>query len=168
MEQTAFKNKFVLVKLLKQRNKEDYTIVKVRPGVVIVAVTEKNNILLVKQYREALKQETLELPAGLREKSDETIIQTAKRELLEETSYSAKEWVFLGKLSAIPNIIATRVAVVLALDAAKKKQQKLEENEKLACDEYSLKEIDELIRNGNLSDATSIAAIYKSRTYLKI
>jgi len=168
MEQTAFKNKFVLVKLLKRRNKPDYTIVKVRPGVVIVAVTEKNNFLLVKQYREALKQETLELPAGLRDKSDETIIQTAKRELLEETGYTSKEWIFLGKMSAAPNILSTRVAIVLALDAITQPQQKLEEKIELKHHAYSLKEIDEMIKKGELADSASIAGIYKARTYLKI
>lgn len=59
------------------------------PVVVIFAVTDKNELILEKQYRPPLNAYVLELPAGLREQQDKSYHQAAQRELLEETGYHA-------------------------------------------------------------------------------
>ncbi len=162
----CYQDKFVIVKKKKRKNKEDLSIVKLIQGVVIAPVTNANKIILIKQYREALGQEILELPAGLRDKTGETILQTAKRELLEETGYTAKTWIPLGKFSIAPNIIATQPFIFLAIGAQHKPQLKLEEEFKHA--EYAFEEIEELVRRKQLTDAVSIAAIYATKSYLKL
>ena len=63
--------------------------------VSILAISKKNKIILVKQFRPALKKNTIELPGGLRDKKEKHSI-TAKRELYEETGYSAGKLTFLG------------------------------------------------------------------------
>jgi len=63
--------------------------------VSILAISKKNKIILVKQFRPALKKYTIELPGGLRDKKEKHSI-TAKRELYEETGYKAKKLTFLG------------------------------------------------------------------------
>lgn len=66
--------------------------------VCIVAVTEKNELLLVRQFRHAVGEITLELPAGHVEQ-DETPEQSARKELLEETGHIAENFELLAKLS---------------------------------------------------------------------
>ncbi|HET6407922.1 MAG TPA: NUDIX hydrolase [Chthoniobacteraceae bacterium] len=64
-------------------------------GVVIVAVTPEGDLLLTEQFRIPLGQNTIELPAGLSGDDDyagEHYLETAKRELLEETGYEAAHW----------------------------------------------------------------------------
>ena len=64
-------------------------------GVVIVAVTPEGNLLLTEQYRVPMGKNTIELPAGLSGDDDyagEAYLETAKRELREETGYEAADW----------------------------------------------------------------------------
>ena len=68
-------------------------------GVIIVAVTRENRLLLVEQYRAAIESKTIEMPAGLvgdlAESAGEHAVEAARRELLEETGYEAKCFEFL-------------------------------------------------------------------------
>jgi len=62
--------------------------------VAIVPVTDDNNVLLIRQFRPPVNGYVVEFPAGLNDKG-ETLEAAARRELIEETGYSAKEMVFL-------------------------------------------------------------------------
>lgn len=68
-------------------------------GVIIVAVTPEDNLLLVEQYRAAIESKTIEMPAGLvgdiAGSADEHAVEAARRELLEETGYEAARIEFL-------------------------------------------------------------------------
>ncbi len=64
-------------------------------GVLVLALTESKEIILVKQFRPALGQHTLELPAGAVE-PNETSVEAAARELYEETGYVCKSLMQLG------------------------------------------------------------------------
>ena len=66
------------------------------PGAVgIVALDEREQVLLIRQYRQPVGGYLLELPAGLRDKRGEEPWVTAQRELAEETGYRAREWAVL-------------------------------------------------------------------------
>ncbi|MGB9714927.1 MAG: NUDIX hydrolase [Thermodesulfovibrionales bacterium] len=64
--------------------------------VVIVPVTDEKKVLLTRQFRPPVNRYVIEFPAGLNEKG-ETLEEVARRELLEETGYSAKEIVYIGE-----------------------------------------------------------------------
>jgi 8-oxo-dGTP pyrophosphatase MutT (NUDIX family) len=72
-----------------------YGVVEKGPGVAVIAVNEEREILLVKQYRYTLNEEFYELPAGAIHKG-ETALESAKRELYEETGLKARRWQKLG------------------------------------------------------------------------
>jgi ADP-ribose pyrophosphatase YjhB (NUDIX family) len=76
--------------------------------VCIVAVTEKGELLLVRQFRHAVAETTLELPAGHVEKG-ETPEQAARKELLEETGHAAKTFELLASLSPSPARFTNRM-----------------------------------------------------------
>src|SRR3974390_3773452 len=76
--------------------------------VAIIGVTEKGEILLVRQFRHAVNRMTLELPAGHVE-TGETPEQAARKELLEETGYEAESFQLLARLSPSPARLTNRM-----------------------------------------------------------
>ncbi len=66
-------------------------IVERRPAVVVVATDSAGNAVLVRQFREAVQKELVELPAGVIDGEEEPL-ETAKRELQEETGYRGGAW----------------------------------------------------------------------------
>jgi ADP-ribose pyrophosphatase len=87
------------------------------PGAVaIVALDERDQVLLIHQYRHPVGWLLWELPAGLRDQPDEPAHVTAERELLEETGYRAGDWRVLADYFSSPGITSERVRVFLARD----------------------------------------------------
>jgi ADP-ribose pyrophosphatase len=78
----------------KLREWESFERVNCEGIVVIVPVTEDNNVLLIRQFRPPINGYVVEFPAGLNDKG-ETLEAAARRELIEETGYAANEMVFL-------------------------------------------------------------------------
>ena len=78
-----------------------------RPAVGIVAITDEGKAVLVEQFRPPVAQAVVELPAGLAGdlpgREDETLVEAAQRELLEETGYSATGWRTLGSYAVDGN-----------------------------------------------------------------
>lgn len=128
-------------------------------GGVCIALKHNGKYFLVKQYRYAQEKEMLELPAGKIEKGekpDEAIL----RESIEETGYSAKNIVKLGYVVPTCGYSSERIYLYYG-EADEYKGQDLDIDERLNAFEYSLKEIKEMINNGTVDDAKTIALIYK-------
>ncbi|MDS1269319.1 NUDIX hydrolase [Lipingzhangella sp. LS1_29] len=87
------------------------------PGsVAIVALDAGSRVLLVRQYRHAVSQQLWEIPAGLRDSDGEAPLDTARRELLEETGYRAGRWHTLVDCLPSPGFSDERVRIYLARD----------------------------------------------------
>jgi ADP-ribose pyrophosphatase len=85
------------------------------PGAVgVVALDTEGRVLMIRQYRHPVGRMLWELPAGLRDVAGEPLLQTARRELLEETGYRAREWHVLADYFSSPGIITERLRVFLA------------------------------------------------------
>ncbi|OGI21101.1 MAG: hypothetical protein A2287_08820 [Candidatus Melainabacteria bacterium RIFOXYA12_FULL_32_12] len=84
-------------------------------GVVIVPVTENNDIILVKQWRYPIGQELIELPAGKLTRGEDPFL-AAKRELQEETGYSAESWESLGFIYTAPGFCDEKLYLYKAYD----------------------------------------------------
>lgn len=126
-------------------------------GVVIAAKKDEDTILLVKQYRYPLKETVLELPAGKLE-IGENPDAACKRELEEETGYRAKIWKSLGYINTTPGICTEKLYLYLAEDLEFVGEHP-DEGEIIKCCEYKLKDVLEMIRNGQINDAKTICAI---------
>jgi 8-oxo-dGDP phosphatase len=85
------------------------------PGAVaIVALDEHDRVLLIRQYRHPAAATLWEIPAGLRDVDGEPLIETARRELLEEAGCRAAEWRVLADFLSSPGISTERLRVFLA------------------------------------------------------
>ncbi len=87
------------------------------PGAVaVVAIDEADRVLLIRQYRHPAGALLWELPAGLRDVAGEPLVETARRELLEETGCTAKDWRVLTDFLSSPGISTERLRIFLARD----------------------------------------------------
>jgi ADP-ribose pyrophosphatase len=96
-------------------------------GVIVLALTEKKEIILVKQFRPALNQCTLELPCGSIDGS-ETPLEAAKRELYEETGYTCADLSVLGPGRIVTNRNNSREFAFLGTGAAREAEFTLKED----------------------------------------
>jgi len=87
----------------------------VHPGAVaILALDKEDNVILVRQYRAAVEGSILEIPAGTCDIDGESTRETAERELLEETGFSATSFELLGTFLNSPGYSSQRTAIFLA------------------------------------------------------
>jgi 8-oxo-dGDP phosphatase len=85
------------------------------PGAVAVAALDGDDrVLMIRQYRHAAGGLLWEIPAGLRDVAGEPLVQTAQRELLEETGRRAADWQVLADVVAAPGASSERVRIFLA------------------------------------------------------
>jgi ADP-ribose pyrophosphatase len=133
----------------------------------IIALTKNREVVLVKQYRHGAGQVMLEIPAGVMDEEDKSPLQTAKRELLEETGYTSSKMIEVGKTYPNPATHNNLTYSFLALDVEKVGQQHLDETEEI---DVSLMPFDEFIasaKSGGLPQALHIAALFFALAYLE-
>lgn len=89
----------------------------VHPGAVaVVALDDRDRVLLIRQYRHPARRLLWELPAGLRDVEGESLVEGAARELAEEAGYRAATWHTLTDLLTSPGMTNERIRVFLARD----------------------------------------------------
>ena len=132
----------------------------------VVPVDDDGNIILVSQYRNAIKKQTVEIPAGGINKGEEPI-ECAARELEEETGYSVKS---IEPLTSIYTAIAycNEIIYVYFARVGEKKEQQLDDDEFVEVKKYSMEELEKMILDGTIQDTKTISSIlaYKLK-YLK-
>jgi len=98
------------------RRSRDYFALDLRDFCEVVAVTPSRELLLAREYKHGARRIMTTLPAGFIE-FGESPEEAARRELLEETGYSAPAFRLLGSFQLVPDLAAARGHVFLALDA---------------------------------------------------
>jgi len=83
-------------------------------AVAILALDERDRVLMIRQYRHPVARQLWEIPAGLRDVAGEALVDTARRELLEETGHAASQWHVLVDSYASPGITSERIRIFLA------------------------------------------------------
>ena len=129
------------------------------PGAVaIVPLLDNNKLIVVKQYRAAARKQLLEIPAGTLERG-EAPLSCAKRELIEETGYSAKRFRKLFSCYLAPGYSTEKIHFFLAKQLVPTKA-KPAEDEVIAIHFMDLHEGLEAIEHGKIQDAKTISALY--------
>ncbi len=133
------------------------------PGAtVIIAINDENKIAILRQLRPSLNEWLYELPAGTKE-VNETPLECAQRELEEETGYSAGEFTPLGELIPAAGFCDEVQYLFLAKNIQKTQRLQCDDDEFIEVHFMSLDEIDQLIRNGDMKDSKTMAALNKAR-----
>ena len=130
-------------------------------AVVFIPQCQDGSLLLVRQYRAALSCTILEFPAGTLEQGEDPL-ECAKRESAEEVGHSAAEWLGLGAIYPSPGICSEVQHCYLARELATC-QLEGDEDELIQVEKFSVKEVEDLILNGGLVDAKSLAIFTLAR-----
>lgn len=146
-------------------NTAKWDFIKHKGAAACVAVKDNGNIIMVKQYRNALERDTIEVPAG-GINVGEDMETAAMRELEEETGYRAEKSTFLISIRTTVAFCDERIDIYVAENLSKTEQH-LDEDEYVEILEFSLEELLEMIHNGTIQDAKTISALLAYATYIK-
>ena len=153
--------------ILPDGKEENFDFISHKGAAAIVPVLEDGRIIMVRQYRNCIDSYTLEIPAGGRNGADEPTLDCAYRELEEETGYrTEKENIeFLLSLYTTVAFCNEKIDIYLARKELVKTSQNLDDDEFIDVEIYSVDELTQMIYDGKIVDAKTIAAImtYKSR-----
>lgn len=138
-----------------------YGIVEYSGGVTTVAINQRGEVYLVKEYHYAVDTYGITLPGGGIDKG-ETPLEAAKRELKEEAGVLASEWVHLGSAQPLPMIVNTTEQLFLAMDA----KISSEHEEAFSLLTMPFNEAVTLVMDSKIQHAASCIAILKAEAYL--
>lgn len=141
----------------------DWDFIKHPGAAAVVPVDNDGNIIMVKQYRNALGRYTLELPAGGKD-PNESFETCALRELEEETGHKAGTFEHLTTIFTTVALMDEEIAIYLAKDLIPCEQH-LDEDEFLNVEKHSLDELVSMIYESKIQDSKTICGLltYKSK-----
>lgn len=134
-----------------------WDLVKHKGAAAVVPVTKEGKILLVRQYRNALDTETLEIPAGGIEEG-ETPLECVTREIEEETGYKAGQMKHLMTIITAIGFCDEKIPIYIAYDLIPSTQN-LDEDEFIDVEAFTIEEIKEMIFDGRIIDAKTISGV---------
>jgi len=148
------------VKLASGRTIDDYYVQEFPAWVNVLAITEENNAVLIRQYRHGLGRVSYELPAGVHEEG-ESFLDAAQRELLEETGYGGGRWSLLMALSPNPAIQNNISYSFLAEGVSLSATQQLDATEEITVHLIPLEHLRSIIFSGEMIQALHSAPVLK-------
>ncbi len=139
----------------------DYYVLEYPQWVNTIAITKENKFLFVQQYRHGIEKTCFELCAGVMDKEDSSAMETAQRELMEETGFGGGEWeefIFLApNASAMNNYAHTFIARGVEELVAPSP----EDSEDILVHLLSYNEMKSLLESGKIIQATMAAPLWK-------
>ncbi len=159
-----FKGKIINVRrdnaLMPNGNTSIREVVEHKGGVCVAALTENDEILLVRQFRYPYMEEVLEIPAGKRDSLDEKPLDGAMRELREETGAKAQNVFSLGQVYPTPGY-CNEIIWMYGATGLTFGEQDLDENEFLNVEKIPLETAVEMVLKGEIKDSKTQIAILK-------
>ena len=132
----------------------------------MIPVDENGMVTVVRQFRYGVQDVTLEIPAGKLEKGEDPL-EAAKRELSEETGYTADEIIPLHIDYSSPAILSEIIYIYLARGLHGGTQH-LDADEFLSVERYHLSELVEMVMNGEITEGKTQIAVLKAARILGI
>ncbi len=130
-------------------------------GVGVIAVDDEKNVLMVSQYRKPFEETVLEIPAG-KLNYGEDALECGKRELEEETGYTAENYEYFGVYYPTPGYCLEKIYIYLAT-GLKKTHQHLDEDEFLDVHIMKLDDLFDMVMENKINDAKTAIAVLKAK-----
>lgn len=134
-------------------------------GVCVAALTENDEVLLVRQFRYPYKEILLELPAGKLEKGEDPF-EAVKREQMEETGTKGENYVSLGNLYPSPGYCG-EIIRIWACRVSAKGEMHLDDDEFLEVERIPLQKAVEMVLNNEIHDSKTQVGILKTAALVK-
>ena len=128
-------------------------------GVGIVAYDKDGYVYMVRQYRKPFEEIILEIPAGKLEYGEDHF-ECGKRELSEETGFTAEKYTYLGHYYATPGFCSEKLHLYLA-EGLTAGETHFDSDERLSVEKYKLEDLIKMIDNGEIKDAKTVIALQK-------
>lgn len=138
---------------------QDYYVRDSRGFIIVFAITEDRRVVLVRQYKHGIARELVELPAGAIDPGEEPL-QTAIRELAEETGYVAGSMELVRSFVTDPTNSNSIAHLYIAGNAKQTAEQNLDPTESIAVELVTFDELLGLVRDGTIDSMPHVAAIY--------
>ncbi|MBN1899302.1 MAG: NUDIX hydrolase [Spirochaetes bacterium] len=165
-----YKGKIVTLETKKVRwpdgHVSNYECVYHNMAVAIVPVIEKKKILLVRQLRPVVGRKMWELPAGLVD-GKEKPVDTARREMEEETGLVPRELFTLGEFYTSPGFTDEKVVLFLATEFDKG-EQNFDPGEDIEINYFAIQDTVKKIRKNQIKDSKTIIGLFWALDHLKI
>lgn len=139
----------------------DFYILEYPDWVNVIAITKENEFIFISQYRHGIQQICYELPAGVCEKTDISPLETAQRELLEETGYGNGIWQQFTVVSANTSTHTNLCYCFLATDVELISLKNLEETEDLEVLKLGLDDVKQLLLNDSIKQSLHTTPLWK-------
>ncbi len=166
---SIYKNNWMEVKedkvIRPDKKNSTFGIVKLKSGVTVLPIDERENVFLVKQYRYVMKKNTLEAVSGGIEKKEKPI-DAAKRELKEEAGIEAGKWISLGKINPLTSVVNSQNHLFLATNL-KLSNSNQDKTENIELVKITLNKAVDLVINNKISSSVTTTLILKSLTILR-
>lgn len=130
----------------------------------VIPITSDGNVVFVHQFRHGIETVTMEIPGGLVDPG-EAPAETARRELMEETGYSAEEIIPIGIVTPNPAFLDNRCYSYLATNVHRVQEPEMDGAEDIEVSEVPLIEVPQLIKARTITHSLVIAAFYHLERY---
>lgn len=138
---------------------DPYFVVELPTSACAMAITEDNQVILVRQYRYPVNEVMLELPGGFIDEGEQPHHAVA-RELLEETGYSFERFQYLGLTSANPGVLNNFTYLYLATGGTKTAEQSLDANEEIEIILKPLEEVRILLQHHEIKQSMHALCLF--------
>lgn len=136
-------------------------------AVCVIPVTDDGKVIIERQFRYPINSVITEIPAGKLDSPSENRLSAAKRELLEETGYTADEWIDMGIYYPAAAYSDEKITMYLAR-GLHKGDQKLDADEFLNVEEVPLSQLIDEVMSGEITDGKTQVAVLKAAKYLNV
>jgi 8-oxo-dGTP pyrophosphatase MutT (NUDIX family) len=135
-----------------------YGVIEIRPSVGAVALNDKDEIVLVGQWRYAPDKYSWEIPRGGSHPGEIDMLAVAKRELAEEAGLLAERWQVLGAVDCCNGVVNDYQTLYLATGLSET-EQKLDPEEDILVAWKPFDEAVQMVMDGRITEASTVAAI---------
>ncbi len=146
-------------------NEHQFFVLDTGDWVNVVPITPEGKVVLIRQYRHGTEEVTLEIPGGMVDGDDDSPMETAGRELLEETGYQSDSLIHIGTVTPNPAILSNRCHTFLAPNARKVAEPVMDGSEDIELELREIGEVPGLVTSGQIHHALVIAAFYFYEQY---